>query len=58
MLLHGYCIRKFWYKIIGARTYILRHMIEYMKYVYYTLGGVKSACKDPSFAQSLVIFAN
>ena len=22
------------------------------------LGGVKSACKDPSFAQSLVIFAN
>ena len=24
----------------------------------HTLGGVKSACKDPSFAQSLVIFAN
>ena len=23
-----------------------------------TLGGVKTACKDPSFAQSLVIFAN
>ena len=23
-----------------------------------SLGGVKSACKDPSFAQSLVIFAN
>ena len=23
-----------------------------------TVGGVKSACKDPSFAQSLVIFAN
>ena len=22
------------------------------------LGGVKSVCKDPSFAQSLVIFAN
>ena len=24
----------------------------------YILRGVKSACKDPSFAQSLVIFAN
>ena len=24
----------------------------------YNLGGVKSACKDPSFSQSLVIFAN
>ena len=27
-------------------------------YVPYILGGVKSACKDPCFAQSLVIFAN
>ena len=26
--------------------------------MYLRLGGVKTACKDPSFAQSLIIFAN
>ena len=33
-------------------------LITVMGFAQCTLGGVKLACKDPSFAQSLVVFAN
>ena len=40
-------------RLCSAGPFLIMH-----PYSVCTLGGVKSACKDPSFAQSLVIFAN
>ena len=49
------------YNAISILKFILvatEYRFYCMKQTVCTSGGVKSACKDPSFAQSLVVFAN